>query len=354
MPFLRNSWYMAAWSSEVDAGLLHRRLLGIPIVLYRLTTGGIAALEDRCPHRFAPLSRGERRGDAIRCGYHGLTFDAYGHCIRNPFSERIPPGARVASFVTHERNGIVWLWAGAAELAEIQAVPDFDALYFRSGLSPICGYTRMQANYEFGTDNLMDLSHIEFVHKGSFAGAGVIFAGKHSVREESGALHSDWWMPGVAAPAHTYGIYPRDMVTDHWLDMRWQPPAAMQLEIGATPQGQPREHGVIVQQAHILTPETETTTHYFWATTRAVDIATDEGDTALRALMAQAFDIEDKPMIEAAYQNLEGADFWDRKPVYLGVDAGGTRARRMLQRLLAREGAETSVESRQPTVELSG
>ena len=64
------------------------------------------------------------------------------------------------------------------------------------------------------------------------------------------------------------------MVTDHWLDMRWEPPAAMQLEIGATPTGKPREQGVIVQQAHILTPETETTTHYFWATTRSADIAT--------------------------------------------------------------------------------
>ena len=151
-------------------------------------------------------------------------------------------------------------------------------------------------------------------------------------------------------------IYPRDMVTDHWLDMRWQPPAAMQLEIGATPQGQPREHGVIVQQAHILTPETETTTHYFWATTRSADLATEAGDAALRALMAQAFDVEDKPMIEAAYQNLEGVDFWDRKPVYLGVDAGGTRARRMLQRLLARERAETETysDARQPTAEASG
>ena len=353
MTFLTNAWYMAAWSGEVGEGLMRRRLFGRPIVLYRLASGVVGALEDRCPHRFAPLSRGERSGDAIRCGYHGLMFDATGKCVHNPFSDRIPPGAAVRAFPTRELDGIVWLWAGAPELADAAHIPRFDVVREVSGEPPLVGYMKMDAGYEFGTDNLMDLSHIEFVHKGSFAGAGVIFAGEHTVREENGIVHSNWWMPGVAAPAHTYGIYPREMITDHWLDMRWQPPAAMRLEIGATPQGSAREQGVIVQQAHILTPETESTAHYFWATTRGGP-PSEQGDAALRGLMAQAFDAEDKPMIEAAYQNLDGADFWDRKPVYLGVDAGGTRARRMLQRLLAREGAVTSVEARQPAVELPG
>ena len=339
--FLTNVWYMAAWSGEVTEKLLRRRLFGVPIVLFRLENGGIGALVDRCPHRFAPLSRGDRQGDSIRCGYHGLTFNASGTCVHNPFGDRIPPGAQVRSFPTYERDGIVWLWAGKAERADSAAVPHFDIVRGASGAPPITGYMRMNANYEFGTDNLMDLSHIEFVHRGSFAGAGVIFAGTHEVRENEGTLHSNWWMPGVAAPGHTYGIYPRDMITDHWLDMRWQAPASMHLEIGATPPGAPREQGVIVQQAHILTPETESMSHYFWATTRPAGPTTAEGDASLKALMSQAFDVEDKPMIEAAYENLEGVDFWDQKPVFLGVDAGGARARRTLQRMLARERSES-------------
>jgi nitrite reductase/ring-hydroxylating ferredoxin subunit len=337
--FINNAWYMAAWSDEVGEGLLHRRLFGLPIVLYRLGDGRVCALEDRCPHRFAPLSRGERLGDTIRCGYHGLTFDAKGMCVHNPYSQRIPPGASVRAFTAQERDGIVWLWAGEAAEIDHDGVPRFDVLKSASGPEPIRGYVRMNANYEFGTDNLMDLSHIEFVHKGSFAGAGVIFAGKHEVHQNGGYLHSNWWMPGVPAPAHTYGIYPRDMLTDHWLDMRWEAPATMLLEIGATPQGAPRDQGVIVRQAHILSPETEGTTHYFWATTRASATASAEGDSMLRALMSQAFDVEDKPMIEAAYRNLDGVDFWDRQPVFLGVDAGGARARRLLQVLLRKEHA---------------
>jgi phenylpropionate dioxygenase-like ring-hydroxylating dioxygenase large terminal subunit len=337
MAFLKNTWYMAAWSEEVGATLLRRRIIGLQVLLYRQQNGLAAALEDRCPHRFAPLSRGTRDGDAVRCGYHGLTFDASGRCIHNPFSDRIPNGAQVRTFPIEERDGIAWLWAGDPAQADTSRIPRFDSLKTPGGPPPITGYVVMNANYEYGTDNLMDLSHIEFVHTGSFAGAGVIFAGKHTVREEGEKLHSNWWMPSVKAPAHTFGIYPRDMLTDHWLDMRWDAPASMLLEIGATPPGSKREDGLIVRQAHVLTPETEQTSHYFWSTTRPTDTSTPEGDAMVRALLTQAFDVEDKPMIEAAYHNLDGEDFWDRKPVFLGVDAGGARARRMIERLKADE-----------------
>jgi vanillate O-demethylase monooxygenase subunit len=134
------------------------------------------------------------------------------------------------------------------------------------------------------------------------------------------------------------------MRTDHWLDMRWDAPASMHLEIGATPVGRPREEGIIVRQAHILTPETDGTTHYFWATTRASGQASEEGDAFVRGLMTQAFAEEDKPIIEAAFANLDGADFWERKPVFLGIDAGGTRARRLLQAMIAREQPDQAAE----------
>jgi vanillate O-demethylase monooxygenase subunit len=312
------------------------------VVLYRLTDGKVAALVDRCPHRFAPLSLGTREGDAIQCAYHGLTFNQEGQCIRNPFGPKIPAGASVKTFVVHERYGIVWIWAGDLQDADPMMISDFSPVFDGQEAPPLLGYTEMKANYEYGTDNLMDLSHIEFVHKGSFAGAGVIFAGLHSAREEGKTIHSNWWMPGVSAPAHTVGVYPRDMRTDHWLDMRWNAPASMLLEVGATPCGASRAEGIIVQQAHILTPATESTTHYFWATTRTAVMATEEGDAMLRSLFKQAFDVEDKPIIEAAFANTDGVDFWERQPAFLGIDAGGTRARRMLQRLIAGEAVTES------------
>ncbi len=337
--FLRDAWYMAGWSEELGEALLARRIAGGNLVLYRGEEGGPVALDDRRPHRFAPLSRGRRQGDAIACGYHGLVFDRSGACIANPFSERAPARASVRSWPVQERDGIVWLWRGRPKAADPALIPDFSMLAETPSSRTLHGYVLMQANYEYGTDNLMDLSHIEFVHTGSFAGQGVIFAGTHEVLQEGETLRSNWWMPGVKAPGHTAGAYPRDLITDHWLEMRWNAPASMHLEIGATPAGQPREGGVIVQQAHILTPATEATTHYFWATTVGAPPGAPDMSETVRRLMSQAFDVEDKPMIEAACANLEGAHFWDQPPVSIGVDRGGTLARRRIQALLERESA---------------
>ncbi|MED5546866.1 MAG: aromatic ring-hydroxylating dioxygenase subunit alpha [Pseudomonadota bacterium] len=336
-PFLENAWYMAAWSHEVGEDMLRRRLLGEPILLMRRQDGTAVALVDRCPHRYAPLSKGAREGDTIVCPYHGLTFDAAGQCVRNPFSEKIPAGAQLRSFPVVERDHIVWFWPGDPARAEDTPVPDFSAIVI-DGHAPITGVMPMAANYEYGTDNLMDLSHIEFVHKGTFAGRGVIFAGTHEVKAQGDQLHSNWWMPAIPAPAHTFGIYDPAMITDHWLDMRWEAPASMYLQVGACPKGGERAEGVIAHQAHILTPETQGSSHYFWATTRQGP-PSPEGDAMLAGLMGAAFGEEDKPIIEAAYANTDGADFWERKPLSLGIDTGGARARRIIEKRKKEEAA---------------
>lgn len=336
--FLTNVWYMAGWSEELGEGLLSRRLFDRNILLFR-TSEGVAAIADRCPHRFAPLSLGEKCGDTIICPYHGLTFDGAGQCVRNPFSPTIPAAAKLDSWLVHERHGMIWLWGGRREDADTGTIADFSLVEDNSHCRVVRGYTLLEAPYEFGIDNLMDLSHIEFVHKGSFAGNGVIFRGTHEIRDEGTTLWSTWWMPGVPAPPHTAGVFPPDMLTDHWLDMRWNAPASMQLEIGACPAGQGRDGALIAQQAHVLTPASPTTTHYFWASTRAHDLDSRETDEFLRTLFAQAFDAEDKPIISAAYANLEGQEFWDAAPLSLGIDAGGTRVRRKLQAMLKAEAA---------------
>jgi vanillate O-demethylase monooxygenase subunit len=335
--WLRNCWYMAAWSDEIGEAGLSRRIVDKPIYLYRFGAGAIAALLDRCPHRFAPLSRGVREDDNIVCGYHGLTFSPQGKCVRNPFAQRIPPGTDVPTFAVAERDGIVWLWGGNAEAADSALIPDFSFVADTPHSRAIRGYTLMNANYEYGTDNLLDLSHIEFVHKGTFAGQGVIFAGEHSVRVEGETLHSNWFVPGIAPPSVAYGHYPPEAKVDHWLDMRWNAPASMRLMIGVCPHGEPRAAGFEVPQAHILTPAGEHETHYFWSSNRYHDLDSSEMDAMLLEMFGNAFDLEDKPMIEAAYANVRGKDFWAEKPVSLGIDQGGTRARRMLENMIRDE-----------------
>lgn len=339
MTFLHNAWYMAGWASEVGEAGLARRIIDRPFFFYRLASGHINAVLDRCPHRFAPLSKGARDGDRLVCGYHGLTFDAQGRCVHNPFADGIPAGAEIPTFRVEERHGIVWLWAGDAVAADADLIPDFSFIPDTGHSRTVRGYTLMHANYEYGTDNLLDLSHIEFVHKGTFAGQGVIFAGQHTTDVQGDTLHSNWWMPGIAPPSVAAGVFPPDAKVDHWLDMRWTAPATMRLNIGVAPHGAGREAGFEVPQAHILTPADEHTTHYFWSSTRFNDLDSPEVDAMLLALFGEAFDLEDKPMIEAAYDNVRGKDFWKEKPLSLGIDQAGARARRMLEKMKSQERA---------------
>jgi phenylpropionate dioxygenase-like ring-hydroxylating dioxygenase large terminal subunit len=329
---------MVGWTEELGEQLMSSRVFDRQIVLFR-TKDGIAALADRCPHRFAPLSFGEKQGDTVICPYHGLTYNGTGQCVRNPFSEKIPAAAKVDAWHCTERHDMIWLWGGAIDAADPALIPDFSMVEDNDHTRIVRGYTLLEAPYEFGTDNLMDLSHIEFVHKGSFAGNGVIFSGKHEVVEEGNMLRSNWFMTNVKAPPHTMGIYDPAMDTDHWLNMRWNAPASMHLEVGACPAGGDSAQGVVAHQCHILTPASQTTTHYFWATARYHDLDSLETDAFLKQLFGQAFDEEDKPIIKAAYENLEGTDFWSAKPLSLGIDAGGTRARRKLEKMIAKEAA---------------
>ena len=94
--YLRNTWYVAALSPEIGREPKAIRILGEAVVLYRTQAGAAVALEDACPHRKLPLSMGRIKGDAIECGYHGLTFDCAGQCIDAATQTRIPPFAKVA------------------------------------------------------------------------------------------------------------------------------------------------------------------------------------------------------------------------------------------------------------------
>src|SRR5271169_6586092 len=88
--FVRNAWYVAARSAEVQQCLMPLKLLGERVVLFRTPDGAVVALEDACPHRKLPLSMGRLLGDRVECGYHGLTFDRTGTCTRVPGAEKVP------------------------------------------------------------------------------------------------------------------------------------------------------------------------------------------------------------------------------------------------------------------------
>ncbi len=346
--YLQNCWYGLAWAAELDDGaLVARKVLGRNLVVFRDAEGRPAALRDRCPHRMAPLSLGRVRDGTVECGYHGLRYDGSGRCVHYAFGP-VPERVRVEHFKVVERDRMVWIWPGDPDLADPGRIPDY---HFQNmdGVDDdwvVFGYTHVKADYRLEIDNLMDLSHAEYLHASSFGGRGYINNhGEYQLRDLNHEIHSNWWMPGIDL-VHPVTRQPIGVQADHFLDMRWTAPSNMRLQVSFLPQGAhsdrrdgPRDDLPGQFSAHIITPEDEGTCHYFWSADKpkgSVGFVGGMSKEMGHQMFKIAFEIEDKPMLEAVAANME-KDFWDEMPLILPNDAGGIRARRRLAKLIRGE-----------------
>jgi vanillate O-demethylase monooxygenase subunit len=163
--WIANAWYVAAWLHEIAPGRIHARtIIDQPIALYRTSGGEIVVLEDRCCHRFAPLSLGRLEGDDLRCMYHGLKFAPDGRCIEIPGQKLIPQSACVRRYPVQIVGSWVWVWMGDAATADPAAIPSSLALD-DPAYRLKAGQLDYSAHYLLIDDNLLDLSHLSFAHE---------------------------------------------------------------------------------------------------------------------------------------------------------------------------------------------
>lgn len=339
MDYLKNAWYVACYPDEVKAGeMFSRTLLDEAIVMYRDAAGRPMALQDRCPHRFIPLHLGKVKGDVVECCYHGLQFDGTGACVKNPHGDgKIPSQCRVKSYPLVEKHSLLWIWMGD-EAPRPEKIPDYGMLAKPEVYRTSRGYTHIAANYELMGENLLDLSHVPYLHEGLLGSPGMASA-LPDVREEGGMLHVDRWMPNVGVPKVFDMLYRQDgKDVDAWQNMRWVPPGAFLLDVGVVEPGKPREDAGWYYGVHILTPETSRTTHYHYAAARPVGAELDaESNRKLAELRRVAFEDQDRPIINAQQAAMGDKDFREMKPVLLSVDLGPVRMRRMLEKLIQHE-----------------
>lgn len=323
--YVLEAWYMAAWAEEVpEGGFLARTLLDCKWLAWREPAGGWAMIEDRCPHRFVPLSRGRFEAGRIACGYHGLAFDGSGACVHNPFGGELPASARVASLPVVEAHGALWFWPGDPALADPATIPDFA---FIDAGPPIerAAYV-MAVNYELIADNLLDLSHAEFLHVESFGTNGSLFShGAQSVEhDEGGAIWNKWDMAGAPPPGWAAPLAGEGGTVDQALHIRWHAPASLALFITMRRSGEAQPLVPPMANPHILTPETRTSTHYFF---------THAPGEAEAAQARRVFLEEDEPMLAAQAEAMGDEDFWALKPLILASDKAAILARRRLMQL---------------------
>jgi phenylpropionate dioxygenase-like ring-hydroxylating dioxygenase large terminal subunit len=336
--FVRNAWYVAAWRSELGRSLMSRRILGEPLVMFRKQDGTPVAFVDRCPHKLAPLSRGELIGDLIQCGYHGMQYDSAGNCVRIPGQPPIPPAARLKRFALVEKYNAVWLWAGDPATADPSRILDIPE-YGRPGWGLVDGqYLHFSTNYLNLTDNLVDPAHTSYVHKrtiGNSGGEDVPVKVEHS---EGHIVAYRWVTNAEPVPImKTYGGFKGNI--DRWQYYHLHLPSNSYVDFGAVATGgelteKAKEGGFRSFTYNLLTPETPGSTHYFWLHLRNYGVGVAAVDADIARVYRQTFE-EDRDLLAAIQEQQELTGV--REYLKLAIDHAPSRARLMIQQMIDAE-----------------
>ncbi len=350
--FPRNQWYVAAFSREVGRTPFERTLLDMPVVFYRTESGAPIAVAGRCPHRRYPMVRGTVIGNAIECGYHGWTFDGNGACVRIPSQEdRIPSGIRIGVYPVVERWQWLWIWLGDPQRADPELIPDHTALHLENSdwEATVGGVEPLKARYHLMNENVLDLTHVTFVHAKTI-GTKTVAAAPIELEEHERSLHSERHVIGESPTAFHRRVLGLGDIVDRVLVTDFYPPAFLAsgsrfFYAGESRKPDGRLYGEF-RVLHVATPETETTSHYFWAFTRSFG----QGDDKLTAELHagwRAGVLEDVDAIGANEQMI------DRGPVMndfsARADAGPLRGRRMVEAMILAE-SEDETTARTPPV----
>lgn len=336
MTYVRNCWYVAAWTPDLPADAPAAvRILGEPIVLWR-SDGTLRAHEDRCVHQSAPLSQGRCEGGGLRCMYHGLLYDEAGRCIEIPGQSQIPDQARLRSYPVVDRHSWAWVWMGDPALADPDLIPaavGFDDPDYILGR----GFLDYQAEARLINDNLLDFSHLTYVHAKSFQASSVFADSPPRITPIDRGIRVERWVTDTPALAGREGP---DRV-DVWSSYDFVIPGILLMKGGSFAVGTAsacdlrapdyaRAIGGVTFTSQAVTPTGDGTARYFfsWGPHR------DHGDEAMRdrlmGIAAMAF-AEDKVMIEAQQTILDATPQPRIMPTI--HDKGITLYNRLVERL---------------------
>ncbi len=333
--FILDAWYVVAWSSEITRVPARRVVCSIPVVLYRYADGTPVALTDRCAHRGYPLSAGTVEGDAIRCGYHGFTYDGAGACIRIPAQQRIPKGMTVRAYPLAEKDGWTWIWLGEPAKADQSSIPDTHWMSDEAW-STVTHTVSIDCRAELVHDNLLDLTHESFLHT-STVGDEYIVDHAVTVAVEGDVISVDRLMPGVQAPPLYASAMGAAGLFDRFHCTEFHAPGFHVLHSGITGEGRPREEGYLIKVLNGITPVDAGHCLYYYAFSRNFAVDQPGVSEELRQGLATVLD-EDKNALELQEIGLQSRPSSERDSL-IAQDAGIAKARRVMERLLSLEKA---------------
>ncbi|MEZ2147645.1 aromatic ring-hydroxylating dioxygenase subunit alpha [Bradyrhizobium sp. DN5] len=337
----RNTWYPLTWSRNVTRTLSRHRILGMDLVVYRSEAGGVVALDDVCPHRLAPLSMGKLKGDAIECGYHGMTFGADGRCVRIPGQPMIPPNARVSSYPLREKMGLVWIWPGDPALADPSRIYDLPQYGQNDWHAAEGDALRIETNYLNLADNLCDPAHVSFVHLSTLGNSASEDIPVEHTFSEDGVLVWRWIRNAPPIPLFAkYGNFAGNV--DRWHYYDYIAPCIAVIDFGSADAGKivdpaDRGRGLRIFACHFITPVDDHICIDHWLHVRNFALDDADVDQRLHADFRIAFN-EDKEILERIEEVAQARP--NAKTIRLAIDAAPQRMRRIVERMVA-AGAET-------------
>ena len=342
MKFIKNAWYVAGWAQEFDYSLQSITILEKNIVIYRSKDGEIVALEDRCPHKLLPLSKGQLVENHIVCGYHGLTFGNDGHCIRVPGQSNIPPSAKVHAYPTHERHDIVWIWMGDIEKADISRI--FDLPQFKDPNWDVHQgeALHLKCNYLSVSENLVDPAHVSWVHPTTLGSADSEDVPVEFEITEENIIAWRWIKDSSPVGFfQKYGNFSGNV--DRWHYYYLYLPCIAVIDFGSVDSAlnlpeHRRHEGCQIYALHFMTPVSRNYTIDRWMHIRNTAV----GDTAVSEKMDEMFKIafdEDKAILEAV--QIEEDKGLNLPVLRLAIDKGANVYRKRIDRLIESETLNT-------------
>jgi 5,5'-dehydrodivanillate O-demethylase len=182
---LRRYWFPVG-CSELLTKPQRVKLLGEELVLYRAEDGTPALMELRCAHRGVALDYGRVEGECIRCPYHGWLYDRSGQCVEQPaepdestFKDRI----KLKAYQAQEFGGLVFGYLGPDPAPEL---PLYDVLLMDDGVKTI-QIQPVHANWFNHVENIVDISHLAWLHGYTFPAYGARKISYHWERTDFGA-----------------------------------------------------------------------------------------------------------------------------------------------------------------------
>ncbi len=338
-PFIRNAWYVACFSKDVVQGTpFMRRILGEDVVLYRKTDGTIVAMKDRCPHRSFPLSSSKIDGDDIVCGYHGIRFGFDGVCKLVPTQASAPRALSVRTFIVRETSPVVWSWMGDAETAHRTELPPAPWMLDDFGWATAYDYLKVNSSYVFLHENLVDLSHLTFLHANTFGTPDYATAPfETEITDETivvrRTVQPTRLPPIYANPLDMQNVDAARIVTSTFVAPGLSISAVVLRNLEQPVESRVDHH---IRTAQLVTPCDQNTVHYHFIVARDFVIG-DEGVSSFILQSVKAAFIEDVFALESITRVRQGDPDIDFKEKSIASDRAGVMLRRRLLALASKE-----------------